>query len=162
MTTKSWKSYSEPRWPEEGVGGGRDWRNRRSSSRRIQFGNLIAIRVVVLTNISHNKTNKCALILKLYFHTNFFHKSDMFPSLLVILLVPSALQPTVGFDLPSNVLPFFFLSATNSLHLLTLSTWRSLSTSSFHLFLGLPVLLLVPSSSSVKIFFGHPLLLHSL
>ena len=45
------------------------------------------------------------------------------------------------------------LSATNSLHLLTPSTWRSLSTSSFHLFLGLP-LLLVPSSSWVKIFLG--------
>ena len=45
----------------------------------------------------------------------------------------------------------FFLSATNSLHLLTPSTWRSLSTSSFHLFLGLP-LLLVASSSWVKIF----------
>ena len=47
----------------------------------------------------------------------------------------------------------FFLSATNSLHLLTPSTWRSLSTSSFHLFLGLP-LLLVSSSSWVKIFLG--------
>ena len=47
----------------------------------------------------------------------------------------------------------FFLSATNSLHLLTPSTWRSLSTSSFHLFLCLP-LLLVLSSSSVKIYFG--------
>ena len=47
----------------------------------------------------------------------------------------------------------FFLSATNSLHLLTPSTWRSLSTSSFHLFLGLP-LLLVPSYSWVKIFLG--------
>ena len=42
----------------------------------------------------------------------------------------------------------FFLSATNSVHLLTPSTWRSLSTSSFHPFLGLP-LLLVPSSSWV-------------
>jgi len=47
----------------------------------------------------------------------------------------------------------FFLSATNSLHLLTHSTWRSLSTSSFHLFLSLP-LLLVPSSYWVKIFLG--------
>ena len=47
----------------------------------------------------------------------------------------------------------FFLSATNSLHLLTPSTCRSLSTSSFHLFLGLP-LLLVSSSSWVKIFLG--------
>ena len=47
----------------------------------------------------------------------------------------------------------FFLSATNSLHLLTPNTWRSRSTSSFHLFLGLP-LLLVPSSSWVKIFLG--------
>ena len=47
----------------------------------------------------------------------------------------------------------FILSATNSLHLLTPSTWRSLSTSSFHIFLGLP-LLLVPSSSWVKIFLG--------
>ena len=45
-----------------------------------------------------------------------------------------------------------FLSATNALHLLTPSTWRSLSTSSFHLFLGLPIL--VPSSSWVKIFLG--------
>jgi len=47
----------------------------------------------------------------------------------------------------------FFLSATNSLHLLTPSTWRSLSTSYFHLFLSLS-LLLVPSSSWVKIFLG--------
>ena len=45
----------------------------------------------------------------------------------------------------------FFLFATNSLHFLTPSTWRSLSTSSFHPFLGLP-LLLVPSISWVKIF----------
>ena len=47
----------------------------------------------------------------------------------------------------------FFLSATNSLHLLTPSTWRSLSTSSFYLSPGLP-LLLVPSSSWVTIFLG--------
>ena len=47
----------------------------------------------------------------------------------------------------------FFLSATNSFYLLTPSTWRSLSTSSFHLFLGLP-LLLAPSNSWVKIFLG--------
>ena len=47
----------------------------------------------------------------------------------------------------------FFLSATNCLHLLTPSTWRSLSASSFHLFLSLP-LLLVPSSSWVKTFLG--------
>ena len=66
------------------------------------------------------------------------------------LLLPLALQPTVGFGLSNNVLPFF--SATNCLPLLTLNTWRSLSTSSFHLFLGLP--LLVTSSSWVKIFLG--------
>ena len=47
----------------------------------------------------------------------------------------------------------FFLSATNSLHLLTPSTWRSLSTSSFHPFLGL-LLLLIPSGSWEKIFLG--------
>ena len=46
----------------------------------------------------------------------------------------------------------FFLPATNSLHFLTPSTWRSLSTSSFHRFLGLPPL--APSSSWVKIFLG--------
>ena len=45
----------------------------------------------------------------------------------------------------------FVLSTTNSLHLLTPSTLRSLSTSPFHLFLCLP-LLLVPSSSWAKIF----------
>ena len=47
----------------------------------------------------------------------------------------------------------FFLSATKSLHLLTPSIWRSLSTSSFHPFMGLP-LFLVPSGSWVKIFLG--------
>jgi len=47
----------------------------------------------------------------------------------------------------------FPLSITNSLHLLTPSTWRSLPTSSLHPFLGLP-LRLVPSSSWVKIFLG--------
>jgi len=45
------------------------------------------------------------------------------------------------------------LSITSSLHLLTPNTWRSLSTSSLHPFLGLP-LRLVPSSSWVKIFLG--------
>ena len=47
----------------------------------------------------------------------------------------------------------FSLSITNSLQLLTPSTWRSLSTSSFHPFLGLP-LCFIPSSSWVKIFLG--------
>jgi len=47
----------------------------------------------------------------------------------------------------------FFLSITNSLQLLTPSTWRSLSISSLHPFLGLP-LRLEPSSSWVKIFLG--------
>jgi len=46
-----------------------------------------------------------------------------------------------------------FLSITNSLHLLTPNTWRSLSTSSLHPFLGLP-LRLIPFSSWVKIFLG--------
>ena len=41
----------------------------------------------------------------------------------------------------------FSLPATNSVHLLTPSTWRSLSPSSFHLFPGLPLLL-------VQIFLG--------
>ena len=47
----------------------------------------------------------------------------------------------------------FFISVTNSPHLLTPSNWRSLSTSSFHPFLGLP-LRLDPTSSWVKIFLG--------
>ena len=47
----------------------------------------------------------------------------------------------------------FSLSITNSLHLLTPSTWRSRSPSSFHPFLGLP-LRLDSSSSSMKIFLG--------
>ena len=104
--------------------------------------------------------------------------------LLFLFLLPWALQPTVGFGLSNNVLPFcfdetrtffffffhwhysplwvlacrtmsfnFYLSATNSLLLLIPRTWRSLSTSSFHLFLGLP-LLLIASRSWVKIFLG--------
>ena len=56
--------------------------------------------------------------------------------------------------LACRTIPFHFsLSITNSLHLLTPSTWRSLSTSSLHPFLGLP-LRLVPSSSWVKILLG--------
>ena len=39
-----------------------------------------------------------------------------------LLLLPLALQPTVGFGLSNNVLPNFFISATISLHLLTPST----------------------------------------
>ena len=73
-------------------------------------------------------------------------------SMISILLLPLALQPTVGFGLSKNIL-HFSLSITNSLHLLTPSTWRSSSTSSFHPFLGLP-LRLVPSSSWVIIFLG--------
>jgi len=54
--------------------------------------------------------------------------------------------------LACQIIPLHFsLSITNSLRLLTPSTWRSLSTSSLHPFLGLP-LRLVPSSSWVKIF----------
>ena len=49
---------------------------------------------------------------------------------------------------------YFFLSATNSLHLLTPSTWRSLSTSSFHLFLGLPLHLLLPLALQLTVCFG--------
>ena len=64
------------------------------------------------------------------------------------LLLPLTLQPGVGFGLSNNSSPFS-LSITNSLHLLTPSTWRSFSTSSLHPFLGLPVRL-VPSSSWVK------------
>jgi hypothetical protein len=47
----------------------------------------------------------------------------------------------------------FVLSITNSVHLLTTNTWRSLSTSSLHHFQALP-LRFVPSSSWVKIFLG--------
>jgi len=52
-----------------------------------------------------------------------------------------------------TILLHFSLSITNSLHLLTPSTWRSFYTSSLHSFLGLP-LHLVLSSSWVKIFLG--------
>jgi len=56
--------------------------------------------------------------------------------------------------LACRTIPFHLsLSVTNCLHLLTPSTWRSLSTSSLYPFLGLP-LRLVPSSSWVKIFLG--------
>ena len=51
-----------------------------------------------------------------------------------VLLLPLALQPAVGFGLSNNILPFF--PVANSLHLLTPSTSRYISTSSFHLFLG--------------------------
>jgi len=62
------------------------------------------------------------------------------------LLLPLALQSTAGFGVSNNVLPFFsYLPPTLSIFSLP-ALERSLSTSSFHLFLGLP-LLLVPSSS---------------
>jgi len=55
-------------------------------------------------------------------------------------------------DLACRTIPLHFsLSITNSRYLLTPSAWRSLSTSSLHPFLGLP-LRFVPSSSWVKIF----------
>ena len=70
-----------------------------------------------------------------------------------ILLLPLALQSTVGFDLSNNVLPFFsYLPPTLSIFSLP-ALEELFYTSSFRLFLGLP-LLLVPSSSWVKIFLG--------
>ena len=70
-----------------------------------------------------------------------------------IVLLPLALQPAVGFGLSNNPSPFVPIYHQLSLHLLTHNTWRSLSTSSLHPFLGLP-LRLVSSSSWVKIFLG--------
>ena len=70
---------------------------------------------------------------------------------LLLLLLPLALQPAVGYDLSHNILPFFPI--TNYLHLLTPSTWRALSASPFHPLLGLP-LRLIPSSSWMKIFWA--------
>ena len=68
------------------------------------------------------------------------------------LLLPLALQPTVGFGLSNNVLPFFPIC-----HQLSPSSHsKHLKISLYFLFpsfLGLP-LLLVPSSSWVKIFLG--------
>ena len=66
----------------------------------------------------------------------------------ILLLLPLALQPTVGSGLLNNVLPFFPIChqlspSSHSLHLKI----------SFRLFLGLN-LLLIPSSSWVKIFLG--------
>ena len=72
--------------------------------------------------------------------------------LLLLFLLPLAPQPFVGFGLSNNILPFFFFRSPIS-HLLAVSSWKSLSTSCFHPFLGLP-LRLVPSSSWVKIFLG--------
>jgi len=88
------------------------------------------------------------------------------------MIVVTALQYTSGnfffhwrysllWALACRTMPLHFsLSMTNSLHLLTPSTWRSLSTfkfnlstSSVHHLLGL-LLRLVPSSSWVKIFLG--------
>ena len=62
----------------------------------------------------------------------------------VCILLPLAPQPTVGFGLSDNVLPFFSIChqlcpSSHSHHL------KILSTSSFHLFLGLS-LLFAPSS----------------
>ena len=76
--------------------------------------------------------------------------------ILLLLLLPLALQPTVGFGLSNNVLPFFPIChqpspSSHSQHL-KISFYFL-----FHLFLGLP-LLLVPSSSWMKTFLG---ILHS-
>ena len=50
----------------------------------------------------------------------------------------------------------FSLFAINSLHLLTPSTWRSLSTSLFHLFLDLPLLLDPFQFLSENLFVSYP------
>ena len=69
-----------------------------------------------------------------------------------LVLLPLALQPNVGFGLSNNVLPFFPIC-----HQLSPSSHSQHLKNSFYFlfpfFLGLP-LLLVPSSSWVKIFLG--------
>ena len=100
----------------------------------------------VMTTELH--TNTCSKIFFFFFF--FFSSSSVSSSFFYLLLLPLALQPTVA----CRTISFqFSLSITNSLHLLTPSTWRSLSSSSFYPFLCLP-LRLVPSSSWVKIFLG--------
>ena len=60
--------------------------------------------------------------------------------LLLLLLLMLALQPTVGFSLLGNFLPFCpFL--THFFHPLIPIVWIYSSTSSIHLFLGLPLIL---------------------
>ena len=77
-----------------------------------------------------------------------------------ILLLPLALQPTVGFGLSNNVLPFFFI-------------YHQLSPSSHSQHLKISFYFLFPSfpgsSPPSRPFqflsedlFGHPILLHSL
>ena len=70
----------------------------------------------------------------------------------LLLLLPLALQPTVGFGLSNNVLPFFPIC-----HQLSPSSHsQHLKTSFYFLFPSFPglPLLLVPSISWVKIFLG--------
>ena len=66
----------------------------------------------------------------------------------ILLTALLLLQPTVGFGLSNNVLPFFSIC-----HQLSPSSYSQHLKISFHLFLGIP-LLLVPSSSWVKIFWA--------
>ena len=73
--------------------------------------------------------------------------------LLLLLLLPMTLRPAVGFGLSNNTSPFFPIYHQLSPSSYSPSTWRSLSTSSLHPFLGLP-LRLVPSSFWVKTFLG--------
>ena len=80
--------------------------------------------------------------------------------LLLLLLLPLALQPTVGFGLSNNVLPFFPIC-----HQLSSSSHsQHLKISFYYLFPYFP-----GSSPSSRPFqflsediFGHPILLHSL
>ena len=70
----------------------------------------------------------------------------------IIIIIPLTLQPTVGFGLSNNVLPFFPIchqlsSSSHSQHLKIYFFFL------FPSFLGLP-LLIVPSSSWVKMFWG--------
>ena len=85
-----------------------------------------------------------------YYYYYYYHHHHHLLLLLLLLPLTLALQPTVGFGLSNNVLPFFpichQLSPSSHSHHLKISF-------SFHLFQGLP-LLLVPSSSWVKIFLG--------
>ena len=77
----------------------------------------------------------------------------------LLLLLPLALQPAVGFGLSNNTSPFFPIY-----HQLSPSSHSQYLKISFYFFSpSFPgSSRLVPSSSWVKIFFGHPILLHSL
>jgi len=134
--------------------------------RHVSEEDVCIFEIQIIAIVPYNKKTRCTNFTNLFWNENLqvsesssVHHQEFF-TVHLLLLLPLTLQPTVGFGLSNNVLPFFPIC-----HQLSPSSHsQHLKISFYFLFPSFPGS--SPSSRPFQFFsedlFGHPVLLHSL